>query len=135
MKHKKYWWKLCKWAKDLQTPCTERKTTLEGVSVKIRDTPFFRTIPLFYQPLPLYGKNLNLPFSGKFWKLKSPIYKGGVPTTTAVYILSETPTGILKAIQTTITINWKEKNLKVKTLQKFEDHLMGGNGTYSEKLS
>ena len=29
--------------------------------MKIRDTPFFKTNPLFYQPLPFYGKNLTLP--------------------------------------------------------------------------
>ena len=34
------------------------------VSVKTSHPPFFRTTPLFYQPLPFYEKNLNLPFLG-----------------------------------------------------------------------
>ena len=48
--------------------------------MKISDaSPFFKTTPLFYQPLPFYGKNMNLspPIFKKFWKLKPPIIKEG----------------------------------------------------------
>ena len=36
-------------------------------------------LPLFYQPFPFYGKNLNPPFFRKIWKLKPPplLYKVG----------------------------------------------------------
>ena len=45
--------------------CTERKITLERVSVS--DTPILEKLPVFYQPFPFYGKILNPPF-GNFIK-------------------------------------------------------------------
>ena len=49
--------------------------------MKISDTLLFEwDLPLFYQPLPFHGKNLNTTYLGKFWKLKSPLYKMGFPT-------------------------------------------------------
>ena len=47
------------------TPNIQRKTTLEKVSMKTSDTPFFKTIPLICQPLPSYGKNLKPSFLSK----------------------------------------------------------------------
>ena len=44
-------------------PCTERKITLERVSV----SPFLEKPTVFYQPFPFYGKILNPPF-GNFVK-------------------------------------------------------------------
>ena len=35
-------------------------------------TPFFKNTPPFYQPLPLYEKNLNPPFLGELTKLNKP---------------------------------------------------------------
>ena len=50
-------------------------------SMEISDTHFFKTTPLFYQPLPFYGKNLNWldpPFFSKIFKNPPPsIIKGG----------------------------------------------------------
>ena len=44
--------------------------TSEWVSVKISDNPPFLEEPLFYRPLPFYGKNMNsFPFLRKFQKL------------------------------------------------------------------
>ena len=55
------------------TPNTQKKITLERVSMKISDTPpFLKQLHLFYQSLHFYGKNLNPSFSQKFWK------KGGM---------------------------------------------------------
>ena len=59
MKHKEYWYKWYKYAKHTQAHLTQRKITLEWFGMKISDTPFFETTPLFYQPLPFYGKSLN----------------------------------------------------------------------------
>ena len=44
-------------------------------SMEISDTHFFKTTPLFYQPLPFYGKNLNWldpPFFSKIFKNPPP---------------------------------------------------------------
>ena len=38
--------------------------------MKISDTPFFKTTPIFYQPLRFYGKSLNTPFL-KIWKTQT----------------------------------------------------------------
>ena len=49
--------------------------------MKIFETPrFFRTIPLFYQPLPFYEKNLTRTVFGEYYENStppSPIYKRG----------------------------------------------------------
>ena len=51
------------------------------VSMKIRDTPFLKITPLFYQTLPFHGKNLNPNFLTKVSKTQPLLYKGGgVPT-------------------------------------------------------
>ena len=57
----------------------ERKHWKRLVSMKISDTlSFFQTTPLFYQPLPFYGKNLTTPpFFKTFENSLSPIIKGG----------------------------------------------------------
>ena len=47
--------------------------------MKISDAPFFKTTPLFYQPLPFYETFLTPhPFLQTFWKLPLPLYRGGV---------------------------------------------------------
>ena len=57
----------------IHTPHRETKMRSEWVSVKISDNPPFLEEPLFYQPLPFYGKNMNsFPFLGKFQKLEHP---------------------------------------------------------------
>ena len=62
------------------TPNCQGKITLERVSMKISDT-----LPsLFYQPFPFYGKNMNPPFSKKFWKLK--LYPMVVPATRPTFL-------------------------------------------------
>ena len=38
-----------------------------------------RPTPILPTP-PFHGKNLNPTYLGKFWKLKSPLYKMGFPT-------------------------------------------------------
>ena len=54
----------------IHTPHRETKMTSEWVSVKISDNPPFLEEPLFYRPLPFYGKNMNsFPFLRKFQKL------------------------------------------------------------------
>ena len=56
----------------------ERKHWKRLVSMKISDTlSFFKTTPLFYQPLPFHGKNLTPPFFKTFENSLSPIIKGG----------------------------------------------------------
>ena len=48
----------------------EKHTEKGSVSIKISDTPsFLKQPPLFYQPLPFYGKYLNPTFSQRFQKL------------------------------------------------------------------
>ena len=56
----------------------ERKHWKELVSMEISDTQFFKTNPLFYQPLPFYRKNLNPPPFFKGFENSNPLlYKGG----------------------------------------------------------
>ena len=45
------------------------------VSIKISDTPFLKTTPLFYQPLPFYGKKLNPAFWENFESLNPHFIK------------------------------------------------------------
>ena len=50
--------------------------------MKISDIPFLKhSLPLFYQPFPFDGKNLNPPPSPPFFEnaenSTSPLYKGG----------------------------------------------------------
>ena len=58
----------------------ERQHWKELVSMRISDTLPFLEYPLPIlptQPLPFYGKNLNLPFFSKIFKNSSPhLYKG-----------------------------------------------------------
>ena len=45
--------------------------------MKINDIPFFKTTPLFYQPVLFYGKPklwTHPPFFRKFWRLNSPFF-------------------------------------------------------------
>ena len=50
--------------------------------MKISDTPFYKTTPLFYQPLPFYRKNLTLSLFAKISKSQLLLFikEGGVPT-------------------------------------------------------
>ena len=62
------------------TPDTQRKITLERVSfsMKISDTPpFEKSNPLFYYPLPFYGKNTSFKNVEKF---NHPLFLRGIPT-------------------------------------------------------
>ena len=43
--------------------------------------PFFKNNPLFYQPLPLYGKNLTCPFSGKILNTMNQQISKKIPRT------------------------------------------------------
>ena len=44
--------------------------------MKISDTPFFKTTPLFYQPLSFYRKNLN-PFFANILETQTPFISNG----------------------------------------------------------
>ena len=54
----------------------ERLHWKQLVSVK-SDPPFLKQLPLFYQPLPFYGKKLKLPFYKSFENSNTPpLHKG-----------------------------------------------------------
>ena len=50
--------------------------------MKISDTLFFKTTPLFYQPLSFFWRKSNPllpPLFGEIWNAHQPLYKEGVP--------------------------------------------------------